>query len=119
MTSCSPRREPADRRMKEPQPLIKDSTTAGLVTCGYCDRGFRRVNGIHIGSQRLGMIPDSPCARVFVARDGDMTDDNKRPWMAHVDGNMLHKRGGGTRRFSSPKTAYTAAREASPKKWHP
>jgi hypothetical protein len=105
--------------MKEPQPLIKDSAAAGLVTCGYCDRGFRRMNGIHIGSQRLGMIPNSPCARVFVLHDGKMTSDNKRPWMAHVDGDVLRKCRGDVRHFSSPKTAYTAARKAAPQKWHP
>jgi hypothetical protein len=99
--------------------LIKDSATADLATCGYCERGFRRVSGIHIGSQRLGMIPDSPCDRVFVMHGGNMTDDNKLPWMAHVDGDVLRKRSGDARRFSSAETAYSAAQAAATKKWHP
>lgn len=100
-------------------PLIKNFATAGLVTCGYCNRDFRRVDGIHIGSQRLGMIPNSPCARVFVTHGGNLTDNNKHPWMAHVDGDVLRRRSGDARRFSSPKTAYAAARKAAPEKWHP
>ena len=101
------------------EPLIKDAETAGLVTCGYCDRGFRRVNGIHIGSQRLGMIPDVTCDRVFATHGGSMTDDNDRPWMAHVNGDVVRKKSGDARRFSSAEAAYAAARKAAPKRWHP
>ncbi len=101
------------------EPLIKDAGTAGLVTCGYCDRGFRRVGGIHIGSQRLGMIPDSPCDRVFATHGGSMTDDNKRPWMAYVDGGSIRKQSGDARRFATSKAAYAAACKAAPRRWHP
>ena len=99
--------------------MIKDSATAGLATCGNCTRGFRRVGGIHIGSQRLGMIPDVPCDRVFAVHGGNMTDDNDRPWMAYVDGDPIRKKSGDARRFSSAEAAYAAARKAAPRRWHP
>ena len=99
--------------------IARDAATAGLVTCGNCDRGFRRVDGIHIASQRLGMIPDVPCDRVFAVHGGSMTDDNERAWMAYVDGEPIRKKTGDARRFSSAKTAYAAARKAAPKRWHP
>ena len=99
--------------------MIREAATAGLVTCGYCDRGFRRVDGIHIGSQRLGMIPDAPCDRVFAAHGGNMTDDNERPWLAYVDGEPIRKKSGDARRFASAKAAHAAARKAAPRRWHP
>ena len=101
------------------EPVTKNAGSAGLVVCGYCDRGFRRVDGIHIGSQRLGMIPDAPCDRVFATHGGAMTEDNKRPWMAYVDGDPIRKQSGDARRFSSAKAAYAAARKAAPRRWHP
>ena len=97
----------------------KSATTAGLVTCDYCDRGFRRVDGIHIGSQRVGMIPDAPCDRVFAVNGGNMTDDNNRPWMAYVDGEPVRKKSGDARRFATAEKAYAAARKAAPRRWHP
>lgn len=100
-------------------PVIKDRGIAGLITCDYCDRDFRRVDGIHIGSQRLGMIPDAPCDRVFATHGGNMTDDNKRPWMAYVDGDVIRKQSADARRFSSAKAAYAAACKAAPRRWHP
>jgi hypothetical protein len=100
-------------------PVVKDSGTAGLVTCRLCDQGFRRVDGIHIGSQRLGMIPNTPCDRVFASHGGSMTEDNKRPWMAYVDGDVIRKRSGDGRRFSSAKAAYAAACKEAPRRWHP
>lgn len=100
-------------------PVIKPSWSARLVTCSYCDRGFRRVSGIHIGSQRLGMISDVPCERVFASHGGSMTDVNERPWMAYVDGDPIRKKRGDARRFSSATAAYAAARKAAPKRWHP
>ena len=106
------------QRQLTSSPLIKDSATAGLVTCDYCTRDFRRQDGIHIGSQRRGMIPDSPCDRVFAAHSGNLTNDNTRPWMAYVDGDVLRKQSGDARRFSSPKAAYAAACKAAPRRWH-
>jgi hypothetical protein len=106
------------QRQLTSSPLIKDSATAGLATCDYCARDFRRQDGIHIGSQRRGMIPDSPCDLVFAAHGGNLTDDNARPWMAHVDGDVLRKQSGDARRFSSAKAAYAAACKAAPRKWH-
>ena len=99
--------------------MIRNAATAGLATCSHCDRGFRRVRGIHIGSQRLGMIPDVPCGRVFAAHGGSMTDDNKRPWMAYVDGDPIRKKSGDARRFATEKAAYAAACKAAPRRWHP
>ena len=99
--------------------MVKDSATAGLVTCGNCARGFRRVDGDHIGSQRLGMIPNTPCERVFATHGGNMTDNNKRPWMAYVDGEPIRKQSGDARRFVTAEKAYAAARKAAPRRWHP
>ena len=78
------------------------------------------------------MIPDSPCDRVFAVRGGNslaswvarttsagMTDDNKRPWMTYVDEDVLRKKSGDGRRFSSDGAAYAAACKAAPKKRHP
>ena len=101
------------------KPMIHPSHTAGLVQCENCDAGFRRVSGIHIGSQRLGMIPDVPCDCVFAVHGGNMTDDNDRPWMAYVDGDPIRKKSGEARRFASAASAYAAARKAAPKRWHP
>lgn len=97
---------------------IHNAATAGLATCGNCDAGFRRVSGIHIGSQRLGMIPDTPCDRVFAVHGGKSTDDNTRPWLAYVDGEPLRKKSGPARRFTSAETAYRAACDAAPRRWH-
>ncbi len=99
--------------------MIRDAGSAGLATCGHCDRGFRRVGGIHIGSQRLGMIPDVPCECVFATHGGNMTDDNVRPWMAYVDGDPVRKKSGDARRFATAEKAYAAARKAAPRRWHP
>ncbi len=96
--------------------LIHDAATAALATCKNCDIGFRRAHGIHVGSQRLGMIDDIPCDRVFAAR-GEGTD-TARPWLAYVDGAPLHKHSGEERHFASAKAAYAAARKASPRQWH-
>jgi hypothetical protein len=98
---------------------IHEAATAGRVTCGNCERGFRRIDGIHIPSQRLGMIPNTPCDRVFAIHGGNMTNDNERPWMAHVDGDVVRKKSGDARRFSSAKAAYIAACKAAPRRWHP
>jgi len=99
--------------------VIKDVATACLVTCRHCDAGFRRVEGIHIGSQRLGMIPSVTCDRVVAVHGGSMTDNNKRPWMAYVDGAPIRKQRGDIRRFASAKAAHSAAKKAAPRRWHP
>jgi hypothetical protein len=99
--------------------MIRDAATAGLVQCGNCDRGFRRINGIHIGSQRLGMIPNIPCKRVFAVHGGHATETNDRPYLAYVDGGPLRKRSGEARRFASAEAAYAAACKAAPRRWHP
>ncbi len=97
-------------------PVIREAATAGLVQCHLCDAGFSRINGIHVGSQRLGMIPSSPCERVFATCGEDAA--TARPWLAHVDGEPLRKQSGEARRFSSAAAAYVAARRASPYRWH-
>lgn len=98
---------------------IQDAATADLVTCGNCDHGFRRVDGIHIGSQRLGMIPNVPCDRVFAACDKNPEAPLARSWLAYVDGQPLRTPPGEARRYTSKSTAYRAARKAAPKRWHP
>lgn len=102
-----------------PAPVIKDAAGARLETCRLCDQDFRRVDGIHVGSLRRGMIPNTPCDRVFVIHGGTMTDDNTRPWMAHVDGDVVRKKSGDARRFASAEAAYAVARKTAPQRWHP
>jgi hypothetical protein len=94
--------------------MIREAATAGLVQCGNCDVGFRRVNGIHIASQRLGMIPDIPCDRVFAAQ----IEGTKRPWRAYVDGAPLRDKYGMPRHYATAKSAYAAACKAAPRRWH-
>lgn len=101
--------------------IIRQACAAALIQCGYCERGFRRVAGIHIASQRLGMIPNTPCERVFAVHGGDsMTDLNARPWMAYVDGEPICNVRGviRVRRFATGEAAYKAACAAAPKRWH-
>lgn len=81
-----------------------------------CDAGFRRVRGIHIPSQRLGMIPEKPCARVGAAVDD--AADFRRRFVAYVDGALLCKRDGEVRRFATATAAVNAARKAAPRRWH-
>ncbi len=98
--------------------LVKDVGTSESTTCDYCDRGFRRVDGIHIGSQRLGMIPNASCDRVLATCD-KKAPDIARSWLACVDGAPLRTSGGELRRYTSASTARRAARKAAPRRWHP
>lgn len=88
------------------------------VSCYHCEQGFRRVAGIHIGSQRLGMIPNVPCDRVFASCD-KKAPDLARSWLAYVDGEPLRTNDGELRRYTSVTTARRAARKAAPRRWHP
>lgn len=98
---------------------VHESASTKRVTCPLCDRGFRRVDGVHISSQRLGMIPSTPCARVFAVLALEETRDEAHPWIAYVDGQrLLNKRSGEVRRFASVGDASFAARKASPRRWH-
>jgi hypothetical protein len=106
-----------DLRSTAPARRIQPPATAGLVQCRYCDQGFRRVAGVHVGSQRLGMIPATPCDRVFATRGGG--NHEARPWLAYVDGHALHKKGGAPRRFGSAALALAAATRAAPRRWSP
>lgn len=104
------------RKKTKPKIGAAIAATASASTCRYCDQGFRRVDGIHVGSQRLGMITNTPCDRVFAACiSGDGT---KRPWLACVDGFLLYKKNGNPRRFSSAASACEAACKEAPKRWH-
>jgi hypothetical protein len=97
---------------------LEDLLVTARATCGYCDYGFRRVAGIHIGSQRLGMIPDAPCESVFAVQIAATLAD--RPWIVHVDGEpLLRKRDGEVRRFATATAAVNAGRKAAPRRWHP
>lgn len=86
------------------------------VKCRLCEAGFRRVEGIHVGSQRLGMIPNTPCARVLVVRDDKPY--LRRPWLAHVDGTPLRRMDNVVRRFATAKAARAAALADAPCRWH-
>ena len=58
------------------------------------------------------MHEDTPCSRVFVARDG-------LAWIAYVDGVTLHEDSGNARSFANASVAYAAACAAAPQKGHP
>jgi hypothetical protein len=87
------------------------------AVCENCDRGFRRIDGIHIGSQRLGMIPNTPCKRVGAITDPEAAP--RRRFVPHVDGAPLRKKDGEIRRFATATAAVNAARKAAPRQWHP
>lgn len=99
--------------------MIKAAGAAGLVTCGNCTKGFRRIDGIHIASQRKGMIPNTPCDRVFATHGCPTFGTDDRAWLAYVDGEPLRKKRGDARRFATAAAAYAAACKAAPKRWHP
>ncbi len=95
------------------------------MRCGNCEIGFRRVNGIHIGSQRLGMIPDTPCDAI-VATKFNHGDDHerykggaRRNWGVYVDGELLRTKAGVGRAWTTEAAALRAGRKAAPKRWHP
>lgn len=64
------------------------------------------------------MIPDTPCATVFAAHGGNMTDSNAKPWLAYVDGKPITSALGVPRRFGTAESAYRAACQAAPRRWH-
>ncbi len=84
--------------------------------CRLCAAGFRREDGVHVGSQSLGMIPATPCERVFVVRDAKPY--LRRPWLAHVDGAPLRRMDGVVRRFATARSARDAAFASAPRRWH-
>ena len=99
--------------------LLCEAGSKAMPHCGLCDAGFRRVDGIHVGSQRLGMIPDRPCRRVYADQLEDAAVHERR-FVAYVDGDILRvKATGEVRRFATATAAVSAARKASPRKWHP
>lgn len=98
--------------------VVRPADTANLITCPYCDKGFRRVNGRHVGSVKLGMIPDTPCERIFAAHVGNATEHNKKPWLAYVDGAPLENANGVPLRYAKADIAYQAAKKWSPRRWH-
>lgn len=104
---------------EEGSPVIHEAVSAGLVQCAHCDAGFRRVGGVHVGSQRLGMILNTPCERVFATHLGNATESNTRPWMAYVDGEPLRRASSDARRFASSTAAYRASCASAPRRWHP
>lgn len=97
--------------------MTATATASFPTACGNCDRGFRRVNGVHVASQRLGMIPDTPCKRVGAAVDE--AADFRRRFVAYVDGELLRKKDGDVRHFATATAAVNAARKAAPRMWHP
>jgi hypothetical protein len=102
--------------------MIRPSAIAGLVQCRLCKAGSRRVDGVHVTSDRPGITPllsGTPCRRVFATHVGQATEGNERPWMAYVDGDPVRRKSGDARRFASAEAAYAAACKAAPKRWHP
>ena len=85
--------------------------------CRLCEAGFRRVAGVHVGSQRLGMIPETVCIRVFAVRDEGPAYLRRR-WLAHVDGAPLCRLDRVVRRFATEHAAIAAALAGAPRRWH-
>lgn len=109
------------RRRLRAAPLVHVDQREGdpMPTCARCDAGFRRVDGIHVGSQRSGMIPHEPCRRIFATHDATGWPRRRDHWLAFVDGELLRGEDGEARHFASALAAYDAARVASPRLWHP
>lgn len=87
------------------------------VTCRLCTAGFPISHGNHYGTQRLGMIPHTPCEKPRGVHLGAATDQNLRPWIAYAGGadQPLTKKNGVPRRFTTEQTALEAARAAERK----
>ena len=94
----------------------RPAASAGMQRCRYCEMGFRRVNGIHIGGQRKGMIPNQPCELVFAVRVALLLD-GKAYW-AYVDGEPIKSPTGIPRRYKTAASAYRAACRMAPFKEH-
>ncbi len=86
--------------------------------CGYCKIGHRRRRGIHVPSQRVGMIREAPCLFAWAV---DLTGGGRSPdpqdgkrWVGYYrDAHGVHQvvlRNGTTRRFKTPTGATSAAR---------
>lgn len=97
-------------------PVVRPAATAGLATCPLCERGIPRSLGVHVPSQRAGMIQPAPCSRVFATNVERVEETylNRRPWVAYVDGDVLRVAGGKqARRFATPERAYREACRAA------
>ncbi len=96
---------------------VRDAATAEGSRCSLCDAGARRDGGFHVGSQSFGMIPTTPCERVFAARmnaDVGHLRGTIVPWMAYVDGAPLagSSHSDAVRLYRSSAAAYAAAERA-------
>lgn len=80
------------------------------LSCGTCDRGHRRICGIHVATQRKGMIPETPCTRVAAVNSGA---PDPKPWRGVADGDFIRDKAGDPREFATAHAAYRAARRAS------
>lgn len=68
-------------------------------TCGDCAIGHRRINGMHVATQRKGMIPTIPCdAVVAVPVPGHAGAQVQ--WTVYVDGELLRTKRGVRRVWS-------------------
>jgi hypothetical protein len=79
-----------------------------IPRCSMCERGFKRRGGVHLPSQRLGMIPESPCRLVEAT---PVENGGRLPWIAYVRGHRLITDGEAWRpvRFGSKTSAIAAA----------
>lgn len=88
-------------------------------TCTLCERGFRRKDGMHLPSQRLGMIPVTACDAVQALKLGEPNQTLTfkggpgRQWSAWVDGKILRDARGVGRGFATEDAALRAARKAA------
>lgn len=89
-----------------------------MTACYLCDTGFPICAGVHYGTQRLGMISNTPCehANFWAVHLGNATDINKRPWIAYLRSNTrtpLLKANGVPRRFTTKEAALEAGHKAT------
>ena len=92
---------------------IHTTESAKDVQCVMCKCKSPRIDGgVHVDSSQLGLLTNSPCDRVFAARD-------HTGWLAYVDGAPLLHDSGEVMRFSSVTTAYRVACAGAPTRWHP
>ena len=93
-----------------PVMVVGEAWRRETASCGHCDLGHRRLCGIHIPTQRKGMIPAAPCRRVAAVNTGAA---DARPWLAVADGVTVRTPRGVPRSYATAHAAYRAARRAS------
>lgn len=98
--------------------MIEDDRNKRDPHCAYCKIGWRRWHGLHVPTQRHGMIPATSCRRIEAQRIShpDSTE-TVRPCVsllyASVEGRRLLTTNGHVRRYLTEEAAMRAGRLAS------